>query len=82
MSVKEELFEIWISYKTLDKSEIISHSNTGKIAVSADSDGTVEFKTIKEIGGTVPLGTIISMYPGYFNDDNKFKEFELNLWQT
>lgn len=43
-----------------------------KIAVSADVDGTIEFKNIEDIGGTVPVGTIISMLPAYFEANDKF----------
>jgi hypothetical protein len=43
-----------------------------KIAISADALGTIEFKNIEDIGGTVPVGTIISMLPAYFEDNNKF----------
>tara|TARA_B110000285_G_scaffold137079_1_gene153522 strand:+ start:21949 stop:24483 length:2535 start_codon:yes stop_codon:yes gene_type:complete len=39
----------------------------GKIAVSADTLGTVDFKTIEEIGGVVPLGTIVSVDPSFFS---------------
>ena len=39
----------------------------GKIAVSADALGTVDFKTIEEIGGVVPLGTIVSVDPSFFS---------------
>jgi len=44
----------------------------GKIAISADAIGTIEFKNIEDIGGTVPLGTIISMLPAYFEANDKF----------
>ena len=39
----------------------------GKIAVSSDAEGTVDFKTIEEIGGVVPLGTIVSVDPLFFS---------------
>lgn len=45
---------------------------TGKIATSADALGTIEFKNIEDIGGTVPVGTIISMLPAYFEANDKF----------
>lgn len=43
-----------------------------KIAVASDTQGTIEFKSINEIGGVVPVGTIISILPSIFTDDTKF----------
>ena len=45
---------------------------TDKVAVSSDLQGTIEFKSINEIGGTVPVGTIISILPSIFADGTKF----------
>lgn len=60
----------------------ISGTNSGaaadKIAVSVDSDGTVDFKSIDEIGGVVPIGTIVSVDPTFFNSSN-FKLAETNV---
>ena len=42
------------------------------IAVSENAQGKIIFKDISDIGGTVPIGTIISMLPAYFEDNNKF----------
>lgn len=46
--------------------------DTDKVAVSSDLQGTIEFKSINEIGGTVPVGTIISILPSIFADSTKF----------
>ena len=43
-----------------------------KIAVSSNADGLITFKSIDEIGGVVPVGTIVSMVPSYFTDSTKF----------
>tara|TARA_R110002096_G_scaffold35107_5_gene99636 strand:+ start:2570 stop:5104 length:2535 start_codon:yes stop_codon:yes gene_type:complete len=43
-----------------------------RIAVSENAQGKIIFKDISDIGGTVPIGTIISMLPAYFEDNNKF----------
>ena len=52
--------------------------DTGKIAVAKDNTGEIEFKTIQEIGGVVPVGTIISVMPTYFEDNTKFIQEQLN----
>jgi len=59
---------------TVKEQLIIENSNAGvdKIAVSTDSNGKITFKSIKELGGIVPYGTIISVLPSVFNDDTKF----------
>lgn len=60
----------------------ISGTNSGaaadKIAISTDADGTVDFKSIDEIGGVVPIGTIVSVDPAFFNSSN-FKLTETNV---
>lgn len=43
-----------------------------KIAVAADNNGTVTFKSIDELGGIVPYGTIVSILPSVFNNPNNF----------
>jgi hypothetical protein len=43
-----------------------------KVAVASDTLGTIEFKSINELGGTVPVGTIISIIPSFFSDNTKF----------
>lgn len=47
-----------------------------KIAVSADAQGTIIFKYADELGGTAPIGTIISMLPSIYNDNTKFIQQE------
>lgn len=46
--------------------------DTDKIAVAGDLAGTIQFKDINELGGTVPVGTIISILPSIFSDNTKF----------
>lgn len=43
-----------------------------KIAVSSDDEGTVEWKSVDELGGTAPVGTIVSILPSIFTDNTKF----------
>ena len=43
-----------------------------KIATSVDANGLVKFKSIQELGGTVPYGTIISILPDVFTATNCF----------
>jgi hypothetical protein len=59
---------------TINRNLTISNSNAGtnKIAVAVDSTGKVAFKTALEIGGIVPVGTIISILPSIFTDSTKF----------
>ena len=52
---------------------------TDYIAVSSDSDGTVVFKSIADIGGVVPIGTMVSMIPSQFSDNTKFINQQLGL---
>jgi hypothetical protein len=47
-------------------------ADVDKIAVSSNADGLITFKSIDEIGGVVPVGTIVSMVPSYFTDSTKF----------
>ena len=51
---------------------LTGNPDTNKIAVSENTGGKIVFKNIADIGGTVPIGTIISMLPAYFEDNNKF----------
>lgn len=54
-----------------------------KIATSLDNAGQVVFKSIQELGGTVPYGTIISILPGVFADSSRFLNSEvINLNQS
>jgi len=50
--------------------------DTNKIAVSADATGKIIFKNIEELGGTAPIGTIISMLPSIFQDNALFLRTE------
>lgn len=43
-----------------------------KIAVAADNTGTVIFKSIDELGGVVPYGTIVSILPSVFSNNQNF----------
>ena len=52
---------------------------TDYIAVSGDDSGTVTFKSIADIGGVVPIGTMVSMIPSQFEDDTKFINEQLNV---
>jgi hypothetical protein len=52
---------------------------TDYIAVSDDSTGTVVFKSIADIGGVVPIGTMVSMIPSQFSDNTKFINQQLGL---
>ena len=47
-------------------------AGTNKVAISYDDDGLVAFKTVEEIGGSVPVGTIISILPSVFSDSDRF----------
>lgn len=49
-----------------------SSKGTNKVMVSDDDNGRVAFKTVQEIGGSVPIGTIISILPKIFSDGNRF----------
>lgn len=47
-------------------------ADVNKIATSVDDSGLVAFKSIQELGGTVPYGTITSMLPTVFTDSSRF----------
>jgi len=49
--------------------------DTDKIAVSKDATGEIQFKTVAELGGIIPIGTIVSMNPDTFDDNT-------NFWKT
>ena len=63
---------------TVDGSLKISTGNPGtdKIAVSTNAQGSVAFKSISELGGIIPVGTIISMNPATFNNNSNFTNAE------
>lgn len=43
-----------------------------KVAVAADNEGTLEWRSVDELGGTAPVGTIVSILPSIFEDNSKF----------
>lgn len=45
---------------------------TNKVAVSLDNNGTLVWKSVDELGGTAPIGTIVSILPAIFSDNTKF----------
>lgn len=49
-----------------------------KIATSADTAGRVAFKTMKELGGGIPIGTIVGILPSVFGDNTNFIKNQLN----
>ena len=57
-------------YNSLKIGGTISAPDVGKIAVSGDTDGTIDFKSVDEIGGVVPIGTIVSVDPAFFTNSN------------
>lgn len=44
----------------------------GKILVSTDTQGTTTWKSVNEIGGVVPVGTIVPILTSIFDDTNNF----------
>ena len=57
-------------YNSLKIGGTVSTPDVGKIAVSGDTDGTIDFKSVDEIGGVVPIGTIVSVDPAFFTNSN------------
>lgn len=49
-----------------------SDAGTNKVAISIDNTGEIIFKTTSELGGSVKVGTIISILPSIFSDPTKF----------
>ena len=49
-----------------------SGADVNKIATAIDNTGEVTFKTTDELGGSVKIGTIISILPSIFSDPTKF----------
>lgn len=47
-------------------------ADVNKIVTAIDATGAVTFKTTEELGGSVKVGTIISILPSIFKDPNKF----------
>jgi len=50
----------------------LSGANTDKVATSTGILGLINFKTVEQLGGSVKLGTIISILPSIFSDPTKF----------
>ena len=78
VSIDENLFTTTLEaeFNNLTVNDGLTISDTSadvdKIAVSVDSDGEITFKSVDEIGGVVPVGTIVSMVPSFFTDSTKF----------
>lgn len=49
-----------------------SGADGNKIATAIDNTGEVTFKTASELGGSIKIGTIISILPSIFSDPTKF----------
>lgn len=47
-------------------------ADTNKIAVCDNNTGLVKFKSVQELGGTVPFGAIVSIEPNIFLNNNNF----------
>lgn len=54
----------------------IADEPTGKIVTAVDNTGAVTFKTTEELGGSVKIGTIISMLPSVFRNSTNFINFQ------
>lgn len=59
---------------TFNNTVRINSGNPGanKILTASDSQGTVAWKNVSEIGGVVPVGTIVPMLTEIFNDNTLF----------
>lgn len=49
-----------------------SSEGVNKVAAAIDTTGEIVFKTTAELGGSVKIGTIISILPSIFSDPSKF----------
>jgi hypothetical protein len=58
----------------IEDSFYIQNANeaTGKVAISEDINGHVKFKDVKDLGGTVSVGTIVSIPPSIFTNNSNF----------
>lgn len=45
---------------------------TDKVVISSGASGTIRYKTVEQLGGSVKIGTIISILPSIFSDPSKF----------
>ena len=59
---------------TFNNTVRINSGNPGakKILTSSDTSGTVAWKSVSEIGGVVPVGTIVPILTSIFDDDTLF----------
>lgn len=59
---------------TFNSALSIGNSGAGlnKIVTAVDNTGIVTFKTTEELGGSVKIGTIISILPSIFSDPSRF----------
>ena len=73
---KETIFNTPVHIK---EKLFIRNSGAGlnKIVTSVDDTGLVKFKTIYELNGTLPYGTIVSILPSIFTDNTKFINTEV-----
>ena len=55
----------------------IPEANVNKVATAVDNTGHVTFKTTMELGGSVKIGTIISILPSVFSDPGRFINFQI-----
>ena len=56
-----------------------SDADADKIMTSISNSGDVNFKTAEELGGSVKVGTIISILPSIFSDSSKFVKYQYNV---
>ena len=71
------------NYPVVVKEQLIienAGADTNKIAISEDNTGLVKFKSVQELGGTVPFGTIVSIVPSIFTDNTKFVNTEQDVY--
>lgn len=67
---------------TFDGTVKINSGNPGdgKVLTSTDTQGTVAWKAVSEIGGVVPVGTIVPILTSVFDDtDNFYKDAITNV---
>ena len=53
-----------------------SDADTNKIMTSISDSGDVTFKTAEELGGSVKVGTIVSILPSIFRDFSRFVNYQ------
>lgn len=60
---------------TISNNLIIENAGAeeNKIAIAENNSGKVKFKSVQDLGGTVPFGTIVSILPSIFNDNTNTK---------